>query len=138
MKFPRQWLQDRFFKGFLATMVLKGHNAVETFESEHQRRFDRVASRLNTLQHDDESGALAQLPRSFVRSSITGAYKDLDDALIGLQNGLLSAQNPYYVSVSINCSKDLASQIVDAYSPQEREFFEVLVDTWTGEDSLIA
>lgn len=134
MKFPRQWLQDRFFKGFLATMVLKGYGAVETFDAEHQRRFDRVAKRLNELQRDDQVGALQRLPRSFVSSSITGAYKDFDDALIGLQNGLLSAQNPYYVSVNINCTPDLAVRIVEDYSMQERETFEQLVQTWESKD----
>src|SRR5438132_11762591 len=103
MNYPRQWLQDRFFKGLLATMSLKGHQAVETFEGEHQRRFDRVAKRLAEMQEEAQDDSLERLPEWFVQSPITGVYKDLDEALIGLQNGMLRAQNPYYVSVALSC-----------------------------------
>ncbi len=32
---PREWVRERFFKGFFATMVLEGHNAVVTYQEEH-------------------------------------------------------------------------------------------------------
>jgi len=135
MNVPRQWQQDRFFKGFLATMVTKGISSVETHEGTHQRRFAVVVEKLKTLREQTQGAQYVSIPRTFVRSQITGQYKDFDVALIALQNGLLSAQNPYYKTVSINCSPALAEQIVAEFSADEQQLFKQLVDVWRSEST---
>ena len=137
MNVPRQWAQDRFFKGFLATMVLNGATVIETQEQRHQARFDRVARRYQDLRSSLEPQAVASFPKYFGRSPITGSYKDFDDALISLQNGLMGAQNPYYVSVGISCSDWLAKNIVEDYSPAEKQVLAVLVSTYLADDDMV-
>jgi hypothetical protein len=125
----KQWKIDRFFKGFMASMVLKQHTVIDTSDEAHQRRFEEVAKRLRQA-HQSNGGNFSELPQFLAKSQITGRYKDWDDALISLQTGLLSAQNPYYLSVKINCSQNLAETILHDYSPEERALLDGLVTTF--------
>ncbi len=125
----KQWKIDRFFKGFMASMVLKQHLVIDTSEEAHQRRFEEVAKKLREA-HKSNGEEFAQLPQFLAKSQITGRYKDWDDALISLQTGLLSAQNPYYLSVKINCSQQLAETLLNEYSESERALLDGLVATF--------
>lgn len=130
MGLPREWLQERFFNGFFATIFLEGQKSVSTHGEDHQRRFARVARRLREIQRVRQ---VTEMPTFFAKSGITGHYQDYDDALINLQNGLLSAQNPYYVRVNINCSESLANDILSEYSPEQRDLLKQLVDEYLAE-----
>lgn len=116
-------------------MVLRGAESIETREQRHQTRFDRVAQAYQELRASLPSGAIEKFPRYFRRSPITGSYKDFDDALISLQNGLMGAQNPYYFSVGINCSTWLAERIVSEFSPEEQRVLERLVGEFLADDA---
>jgi len=125
-------LYERFFRGFMATLRSRGESNITTLDDDHQRRFANVVSKYKehrALKRED----LRDLPAFFSKSQITGRYKELDDALLLLQNGLLGAQNPYYPEVKFGCSPVVAKSILERYSSIERELFEELAETYLNE-----
>lgn len=129
-------LYERFFRGFMATLRARGEDSITTMDDDHQRRFANVVIKYKehrALKRDD----MKDLPAFFSKSQITGRYKELDDALLLLQNGLLGAQNPYYPEVKFGCSPSTAQSILEIYSLNERELFLELADAYLNTQAVV-
>jgi hypothetical protein len=52
---------------------------------------------------------------------MTARYRELDDALLNMQRGFLSAPNPFYPGIRLKLSKARAMKILDGFSPEQRD-----------------
>lgn len=114
MKYPREWIQDRFFKGFFASLVKNGNTIIGIHKLHNF--FNKELDELNKLE---------QFPKFFVKSSITGFNTDLNNAIHKFQNRLLILCENYII---INCSFGLAEMILYEYTKEEQEIFTNLVN----------
>lgn len=123
-------IYERFFRGFMATLFVQGERFISTQDDEHQQKFDRVVQSYREYRRLASAGDLANFPAFFSKSKITGRYKELDDALLQLQQGLLGAQNPYYTSVKFGCSEVVAESVLNSYSEAEKQLLARLASTY--------
>jgi hypothetical protein len=117
---------DRFFRGFLAALRLQGENRIVTKGDAHHQTFDAAAHWLDEARRSGHPG-VEDMPDTLIPQVITGRYQDWDDALISLQRGrLLAARNPTYPLVEILFTEDEAEQLLDLYTPEQREVFTAM------------
>ncbi len=112
-------MSEDFFLGFLSAIRLSGQDFVETRENVHHRRFRNVATALDAAADAHRPGS-DELPRSFWPSMATGLYGELDDALLGFQQGLGSSPNPTYHGLRLVLTEDQAADILNDFSPEAR------------------
>jgi hypothetical protein len=115
---------DDFFRGFMAALKKNGLDQIETRNDRHHRAFEAV-------QHLAETGTTRQSRLRFIPSPYTGRFPQLDEALVRLQrDGLLRAENPYYVRVKLALSPERADKILKFYSEDDREFLRAAADAY--------
>jgi hypothetical protein len=117
--------QDDFFRGLLAALRLKGAQFIDTRGGLHHEHFERVVEELE--EHYIE---FPELPRTFTPSPFTGRYRELDEALVQLQCGLLGAQNPFYPGVRLDISEVRAKNILMGYPEEQQQFFHKLAQAF--------
>lgn len=122
-------MSEDFFEGFLAALRLQGLDFVETRGNVHHERFRSVAEALEAVSAAGKPGS-HELPRSFRPSMATGLYGDLDDALLGFQQGLGSSPNPAYHGLRLNLTKAQAADVLEDFSPEARVLLLELADAF--------
>jgi hypothetical protein len=120
---------ERFFTGFVAALREAGVDFVDTRDDAHHKKFQAVVDRLRETRGAGQPGA-ARMPRTFMPTQVTGRYRELDDALLSLQRGVLSAPNPYYPGIDLKMSRDRAARRLSRFSDEERALFEELAETF--------
>lgn len=114
---------DRFFRGLLAALRLQGEKQIITKGDAHHQTFDAAARWLDEARRSGHPG-VEDMPDTLVPQEITGRYQDWDSALVSLQRGrLLAARNPTYPLVEILFDEGEAEQLLDRYTPEQREVF---------------
>lgn len=110
--------RDDFFRGLFAALRLCDQKFIITRTDAHHEAFQRVVDLL------EESPPLgADLPDPFVPSPFTGRFRELDNALVRFQHGLLGAQNPFYPYVNLDISAARAKQILAGFSDTQQQLF---------------
>lgn len=123
---------DRFFKGLLASLRLHGAKYISVLHDRHHDCFDRVViSYREAIGEGSES--FDNFPKIFPKSPVTGKYRDLDEALLRLQHGMLGAQNPFYPSVEINFSESFAESVLAKFETNERKLLDKLAAEFVEE-----
>jgi hypothetical protein len=122
-------VSEDFFQGFLAALRLQGLDFVETRGNVHHERFSGVAEALQTAAAAKKPGS-AELPRSFRPSMATGLYGELDDALLGFQQGLGSSPNPAYHGLKLHLTETQAADVLEDFSPEARALLLDLADAF--------
>lgn len=117
--------RDDFFRGLFAALRLRGLEFVDTQEDRHHARFTKVASLLRERRAD-----FPEVPQAFVPSPFTSRYRELDDALLRLQRGLLGAKNPFYPGLYLHIKQPVAQEILNEYTPEQRKLFLDLADAY--------
>jgi hypothetical protein len=128
---PRPMTEERFLAGFVAALRAEGQEFIDTHGDAHHRRFDEVISALRIDRESGSPGAVS-LPRTLVPTQMTGRYRELDDALLNMQRGYLSAPNPFYPGIRLKLSKSRANQILDSFTPEQREELQSLARIFRG------
>ncbi|MDQ3725264.1 MAG: hypothetical protein M3335_05150 [Actinomycetota bacterium] len=114
---------DRFFRGFLAALRLQGEKRIVTKNDAHHQTFDAAARWLEEARRSGCPG-VDDMPDTLVPQVITGRYQEWDSALVSLQRGrLLAARNPTYPLVEILFDDEEARQLLELYTPEQREVF---------------
>ena len=127
---------DRFFRGFLAALRLQGETEIVTKDDAHHRTFDASAHYLNEARQARHPG-VEEMPDTLAPQVITGRYQDWDDALISLQRGkLLAARNPTYPLVEILFTEDEAKELLQLYTPAQREVFAEMATQYRHQPSI--
>jgi hypothetical protein len=122
-------LSEDFFEGLLAALRLRGLDFVETRGNIHHERFRSVAEALEAASADNRPGS-DELPRSFRPSMATGLYGDLDEALLGFQQGLGSSPNPAYHGLKLHLTEAQAVDVLEDFSPAARGLLLELADAF--------
>ncbi|MCI0563166.1 MAG: hypothetical protein MN733_32205 [Nitrososphaera sp.] len=117
--------RDDFFRGLFATLALKDQTFIETRRDIHHKRFQNVVRELAK-----QKKAAHGVDLLFVPSAFTGRYRELNDALLRLQRGMLGAQNPFYPGVNLDISKERANCLLEEFSSEERILFSKLADAF--------
>lgn len=123
---PQVMKRDDFFRGLLAALRLSGLNVITTRDDAHHEAFRHVVEVLDEI-HDD----CPEIPDTFVPSPFTGRYRELDNALVRFQQGLLGAQNPFYPCVNLDITDTLAKRIMNEYTPKQQQIFTRLASVWS-------
>jgi hypothetical protein len=131
---PRPMTEERFLAGFVAALRAEGQEFIDTHGDAHHRKFDDVISTLRTDRENGNPGA-ASLPRTLMPTQMTGRYRELDDALLNMQRGYLSAPNPFYPGIRLKLSRSRAKQILDGFTPEQREELETLARVFRGDSA---
>lgn len=120
--------RDDVFRGLLAALRLKEIKYIDTRNDAQHVAFRRVVDALkdSVTQHPG-------VPITFVPSPFTGRYRELDEALLQLQRGLLGAQNPFYPGVNVKLSPERAQRILQEYSTEEQKLFFNLASIFMDE-----
>jgi len=118
---PRQqrMTEELFLAGFIAALRTEGLDFIETDEDAHHRHFDAAMDRLRELQKDGDTAARG-MPRTLMPTPMTGRYRELDDMLLSMQRGYLSAPNPFYAGIRLKLSQPRAAEILDRFSGDQR------------------
>jgi hypothetical protein len=112
---------DRFFLGFLASLVLHDVNAIRTEEDEHHIRFGAVLRWLNKARSNGFSGVL--LPSVlFSRSPVSGRFGAWESALLRYSAAWAGSKTTVYPSVKLALSNRQAQSVLQGYSERERAF----------------
>ncbi|MCY2987114.1 MAG: hypothetical protein NTY19_04500 [Planctomycetota bacterium] len=119
--------RDDLFRGLLAALRLQGIKFIDTRNDLHHDRFRQVVELLGEC-----AAEFPCVPSTFIPSPFTGRYRELDDALLRLQRGLLGAQNPFYPGVNLDISESRAERILATFSPEQRELFVRLANAYLG------
>jgi hypothetical protein len=127
-------MSEDFFEGFLAALRLRGQAFVETRANVHHERFRQVAEALADAVAAKRPGS-DELPGSFWPSMATGLYGELDDALLGFQQGLGSSPNPAYHGLKLALSDEQAADVLLDFSPDARALLLELADVFIGDHS---
>ena len=127
-------MSEDFFEGFLAALRLQGQAFVETRDNVHHDRFRQVAEALAEARLAKRSGS-GELPGSFWPSMATGLYGELDDALLGSQQGLGSSPNPAYHGLKLALSEEQAADVLLDFSPDTRALLLELADVFISDRS---
>jgi hypothetical protein len=117
---PRSVTVKRFLTGFIAALRAEGAQYIDTYGDVHHAKFDEAIEALRAGQKRGSPGATS-LPRTLMPTQMTARYRELDDALLSMQRGYLSAPNPFYPGVRLKLSKARAQKILDGFSPEQRE-----------------
>jgi hypothetical protein len=117
--------EERFLAGFVAALRAEGQEFIDTHGDAHHKRFDNVISALRADRESGNPGAVS-LPRTLRPTQMTGRYRELDDALLNMQRGYLSAPNPFYPGIRLKLSKSRAKQILDGFTPEQRDELQTL------------
>jgi hypothetical protein len=116
---------DRFFRGFLAALREAGEKILVTKDDTHHKKFKAVAGLIGQLSEEEQD----ELP-TLIPSPFTGRFRELEDAILQMQRGLLGAQNPFYPCVNLDVSAERATAILEQYSPREQELFRRLAKAY--------
>ena len=112
--------EDGFLVGFVAALRSVGVEFVDTDQDAHHRRFDAAMEVVRRGQAAGDVAAVT-LPRTLMPTPMTGRYRELDDTLLGMQHGDLSAPNPYYSGIRLKLSPARAHKILSGFSePQQK------------------
>jgi hypothetical protein len=122
--------RDDLFRGLLAALRLNGKTFIDTRNDVHHDRFRNVVAVLAECREQ-----FPDVPSTFIPSPFTGRYRELDDALLRLQRGLLGAQNPFYPGVNLDISESRAERILAAFAPEQRELLLRLAAAYLGQDA---
>lgn len=121
--------KDRFFTGFVAALRHQGVSFVDTRDDAHHTRFRAVVQKIRDERAAGTLGAQA-LPRTLMPTQVTGRYRELDEALLNMQRGLLSAPNPFYPGIELQMSPDRAERILESFDASERDALETLAESF--------
>jgi hypothetical protein len=110
----------RFLAGFIAALRAEGQEYIDTYGDVHHAKFDETIRALRADQKSGDPGAVS-LPRTLMPTQMTARYRELDDALLNMQRGFLSAPNPFYPGIRLKLSKARAMKILDGFSPEQRD-----------------
>jgi hypothetical protein len=121
--------EDRFLAGFVAALRHEGVDFVDTHADVHHAKFDVVMDVMRQRQADGDVGAL-QMPRTLMPTQMTGRYRELDDALLNMQRGHLSAPNPFYPGIRIKMSNARAERTLASFAPEQRQILLQLARTF--------
>jgi hypothetical protein len=111
--------EDRFLAGFVAALRSVGVEFVDTDEDSHHGRFDSAMEVVRDRQKAGDPGAGA-MPRTLMPTPMTGRYRELDDTLLDMQRGHLSAPNPFYPGIRLKLSQERADKILGRFSEDQR------------------
>jgi hypothetical protein len=112
---------DRFFLGFMASLVLQNVDAIRTEEDEHHVRFGALQRWLNRARSNGFSGVL--LPSVlFTRSPISGRFGAWESALLRYSAGWAGSKTTVYPSVRLVLNNGEAQSVLGGYSERERAF----------------
>lgn len=122
---PRPMTEERFLAGFVAALRAEGQEFIDTHGDVHHKKFDAV---IRTLRADRENGdpGATSLPRTLMPTQMTGRYRELDDALLNMQRGYLSAPNPFYPGIRLKLSRSRANEILNGFAPEQRDELQTL------------
>src|SRR5712692_10258860 len=110
---------DRFFLGFMASLVLQNVGAVRTEEDEHHVRFGALLRWLNKARSNGFAGVL--LPSVlFTRSPVSGRFVAWESALLRYSSAWAGSKTTVYPSVKLALSNTEAQSVLAGYSERER------------------
>jgi hypothetical protein len=122
-------MTEDFFEGFFAALRLRQQEFVETRDNVHHERFRAASERLEQAQHDHLAGS-AELPKMFRPMMATGLYSELDDALLGLQQGFGSSPNPSYPGLKLTITEQQAEDVLLDFSADARVLLDRLAEAF--------
>src|SRR5947209_4746897 len=116
----RRMTTDQFFTGFVAALRDEGVEFVDTRDDVHHSKFRVAVDQLTADRRLGKAGALG-MPRTLMPTQVTGRYRELDDAFLNLQRGLMSAPNPFYPGIELKMSRERAERILETFEPEQRK-----------------
>lgn len=112
---------DRFFLGFMASLVLGNVDAIRTEGDEHHARFGSALRWINRARSNGFSGVL--LPSVlFARSPISGRFATWESALLRYSSAWAGSKTAVFPVVRLSLTGGEARSILAGYTDRERAF----------------